>query len=158
MSDVPRLVSVLEAAIAAADARAQADAAIIANLQRQLEQVNNRAYQAEHDRHQAEAHADRAEQRTEGADLAREAENRRADQAEQATDLLQAAFDQSRREMQAQLEQRRTETEAEKEGRREAVEELHAWQDAWQDRLATDATARRSLGLVARLLAAWKGE
>ena len=92
MSDVPRLVSVLEAAITAADARAQADAAIIANLQRQLEQANNRAYQAEHDRHQAEAHADRAEQRAEGADLAWEAENKRADQAEQARDLLQAAF------------------------------------------------------------------
>jgi hypothetical protein len=123
MSDVPRLVSVLEAAIAAADARTQADAAIIANLQRQLEQANNRAYQAE-----------------------------------QAADLLQAAFDQSCCEMQAQLEQHRTETEAEKEARREAVEELHAWQAAWQDRLAADDTARRARGRLARAWRAWRGE
>jgi hypothetical protein len=138
-------------AITAAGARAQADAATIARLEKLLEQASSRAYQAEQDRHQAEAHADRAEQRAEGADLAWEAENKRADQAEQARDLLQAAFDQARTDAQARLTQleqlraRADQAEAGRDGERTRADDLadrvHVLQSAF-DGLQTEAEAR----------------
>jgi hypothetical protein len=115
----------------------EADAATIARLE-QLELADARANQAEQDRHHAEAHTDRAEERADGADLVWEAENKRADEAEKARDLLQAAFDRSRWEMQTELEPLRTAAQA-AEARAAALEQAETeraarsrWQRLWQ--------------------------
>ena len=106
-----------------------------------------RAVRAEQGREAERVRADRAEQ-------GREGERARADALRDRMDLLQAqlatveaegvASDVAIAELTAQL----------KEARRRAEEEVQAA----EARREAEATARRSLGLVARLRAAWRGE
>jgi hypothetical protein len=106
-----------------------------------------RADQAERERDTERQRADRSEQ-------GREGERGRADALRDRMDLLQAqlatveaegvASDVAIAELTAQL----------KEARRHAEEEAQAA----EARREADDAARRSLGLVARLRAAWRGE
>jgi hypothetical protein len=130
--DVRRLVSALEAAIAASGERTEADAATIAALQSHLASQRSRADaladQVEHEL----ARADRAE-------AGREAERARADALADQAYVTQAnlaaaevAVDQARRDAQAAQD------------RAEAI--------------ARADDARRARGVLARLRAAWRGE
>jgi hypothetical protein len=160
---VNRLISVLEAAIATAGERAAADAGTIATLQAYLaserargdalaDQVHALAV-AESAADMAHAEAEEAQVRAEVAEAGREAEEARADGLADRVRVLQSAFD----GLQTEAEQIRTDAQTAEQRAEQADQarrEAEVALQAWQDRLA----AGRSLGLVARLLAAWKGE
>lgn len=107
--DIRRLVSVLEAAIAAAGERAQADAAMLASLQGLLDQANNRADKAEasadtileaFSRASSDIQAQLEQARTDV-----QAADRRADQAEARANVIRTALEQVCTEAEARLEQ-----------------------------------------------------
>jgi chromosome segregation ATPase len=150
--DIARLVSALEAAIAASSEREEANAATISVLREQLEQ-SNRQSQADtalvatlqDQLEQANGRAERAQVMTyvlrDGAD---ELQGQLA-LAEQARDHAQEAQQTAERLRRADIaiaEQARAQAQAARDNA-EAVRQADA--------------ARRSLGLLGRLLAAWRG-
>jgi hypothetical protein len=147
---VTRLLNVLEAAVAASGERAEADAATIAVLRGQIEQTQAELDEERRGREAERVRADRAEQ-------GREGERSRADALRDRLEVLQAhAEERAGRsendvfELKGQLA---TAQSAAAEAGREAEaarQAMHAFLD--------EAAARRSLGLLARLRSAWRGE
>jgi chromosome segregation ATPase len=165
-SDVSGAVEVFEAAAvevfeAALEAIKFAHAGEISALRERAETAERRAEAADTDRRAAQVRADQAErerdterQRADRSEQGREGERGRADALRDRMDILQAqltaveaegaASDVTVAELTAQL----------REAHRHAEEEAQAA----EARREAEAAARRSLGRLARLRAAWRGE
>jgi chromosome segregation ATPase len=176
-AEIVRLTTLL----AAADARVEKADQRAELAEKRVEQAENRANTADIDRRAADARADAAtaradaaEGRADRAEQGREGERRRADALRDRLDVLQAQFAAAQRAT-ADVQAARTGAE-ERAGRAENdVFELkgqivaaqaaaeQAGREAEAARQATHAfldedAARRRLGVLARLRAAWRGE
>ena len=148
--DIPRLVSALEAAIAASSEREEANAATISVLREQLEQSNR---QSQADTAQVATLQDQLEQA-----------NGRAERAQVMTYVLRA--DELQGQLAAAEQARDHALEAQQTAERLRRADIAiAEQARVQGQAARDSAeavrqadaARRSRGLPARLLAAWRG-
>jgi chromosome segregation ATPase len=176
-AEIVRLTTLL----AAADARVEKADQRAELAEKRVEQAENRTNMADIDRRAADARADAAtargdaaEGRADRAEQGRDGERRRADALRDRLDVLQAQFAAAQRAS-ADVQASRTEAE-ERAGRAENdVFELkgqivaaqaaaeQAGREAEAARQATHAfldedAARRRLGVLARLRAAWRGE
>jgi chromosome segregation ATPase len=157
-SDVSGAIGAFEAAL---EAIKSAHAGEISALRERAETAERRAEAADTDRRAAQVRADQAmrdrdaeRQRADRSEQGREGERARADALRDRMDILQAqltaveaegaASDVAVAELTAEL----------RDARRQAEEEVQAA----ETRREAEAAARRSLGLVARLRAAWRGE
>ncbi len=128
-TDYPRVLSVLEAAVAALRDRAEV----------------------------AERQAEAAERQAEAAERARDAEQSRAEQAERARDAERGRADALRTRIDELLAQLAA-AEAEAEQARAQAEDAAQVVDAMTNAMTADTAARRARGLTARLRAAWRGD
>jgi hypothetical protein len=148
--DVRRLVSALEAAIAVSGERARADAATVGVLSGQVEQVQAELDGERRGREAERIRADRAEQ-------GREGERARADALRDRLEVLQAHAEERAGRAENDVFELKGQLATAQIAVAEAGREAESARQATHAFLDEDA-ARRRLGVLARLRAAWRRE